>query len=109
MLPMETYNEMVSFHANDEVTEKISKLSKFTANKVKKFIHFVEDNGIDLEKSGDEITEKVLQQVLYCIQGKGRIDDTDELLHKIKNLKFPTGILAAKVVRELKQLKRRVK
>lgn len=111
VLPLETYNEVVlSQHStNEEVTEKISKLSKFTANKLKKFLQFLKENGVDVDKNGEEITEKVFQRALYCIQGKMRPDDMDDFLLKIKHLKFPNGILANKVVRELKLIKRRVK
>lgn len=111
VLPMIKYNEYISdkekIKQGEDVGEKISNLPKSTSRKLAKFQQCCEDSGFKLDKSGEAITDKVLQAVLYCIQGKVRTENVDEFLNHIKHIRFPKGIFAAKVLRELNQLKRK--
>lgn len=114
VLPLSQFNELEEeikqVRQTEEVTEKIEKLPKSTQRKLKRFISLLGEHGIVIENSANGgISEGMYRNILYCIQGKSKSEDTDTFLHQLKDVRFPNGLLSTKVSRELTKLKRRSK
>jgi len=113
---MHVYKEVVAerekLQKGEDIAEKISNLPKSTSNKIKKYTQTLMDNGYDVEKNGETISEQTLKEALYCITGKGKIaddpllKDLEDKLRLFAKIRFPKGVISAKVGREMKKLKR---